>query len=102
MNIHPYYTARAAELLKHMGADPDADPTPLAAWAQNANGDEIVFITCGGMIVARGHFSQGEPTVAYMNSNESLPGAGLEAGLAASMLTKHFNQLVAVVKRSYL
>lgn len=102
MSIHPYYLDRAQRLLTKLDADIDADPKPLAAWAQSAHGDQLTFITRDGNIVAHGHFTHDEPTVAYMDKEPRLPGAGMEAKMAANMLASHLHQPVRIIYRSEL
>lgn len=53
---HPYFVDKARVALRRAGADPDADPTPLAQWAEAAKAADRtragVLATRDGRVVA--------------------------------------------------
>lgn len=57
--IHPYYLSKAEDVLAEQRFDADADPTPLAAWAQDAPPGAFAYATSDGSIVGTGVYSHG-------------------------------------------
>ena len=101
--IHPYYLSKAEDVLAEQCFDPDADPTPLAAWAQDAAGDTFAYATSDGTIVGTGAYRQGrlfavghadEATVARYGLTER------EAGLARGHIAAILHRPVVLVKAS--
>lgn len=104
--FHPFYISKAKKVLAGLSV-PDADPLPLAEWAQDAAMEQIAIITAGGEIVGHATY-QTVPTaddtaVAYIDketaSRYDLPGK-LVLDLAVAKIGFKLGKPVVYVKRS--
>ncbi|OXN01503.1 hypothetical protein [Bifidobacterium vansinderenii] len=103
MDIHPYYISKAEDVFGLMKFDDDADPMPLAAWAQGAERYEIVFCTSDGHIVGHGryyHTMAGDVAYADDETTKRYRLIANEAGGARYQIGRQIGRPVVVVGAS--
>lgn len=101
--IHPYWTRMARKTLDRLSADPDADTTPLAVWAQKHRDDRtaIAIITRDGTIVGHaihGRRSTGADYADRETTREYRLKDGNELGLALVSIGRQLGQRVVAVR----
>lgn len=103
MTIAPYYLKKSEDVLRDMRFDGDADPRPLAEWAQDAAGDEFVFAVSDGAVVGHGRLVREGFVVTARADRDTIARYGLlcgEAGMACGELAGVLGRPVVIVKAS--
>ncbi|GEL19324.1 hypothetical protein [Pseudonocardia asaccharolytica] len=100
--MHPYFTAKAREVLRRGGGDPD-HAGPLAAWAEQVrpSGDSRlgVVVAHDGRIVAHTRHAPARVSASYIQAVADDDGdhlVGREVGLAISALSRRHGPCIHV------
>lgn len=101
--IHPYYISKAQDILAKLHFDADADPTQLAAWAQDAEKGTFAYATSDGTIVGHGRYTTTSGvTVGYadLETSQRYGMVANEAGFARTQIGHALGRPVVLVKAS--